>query len=520
MNFANKAAKVSLSVLSILGYGYFVFAAGPFAAGTQLDPDCSPYINNDPLQGIDTDCTVTTSGWSLGGNTGTTAGINFIGTTDAQDFVIKTNNIQIATFGQNGNVAIGSANAGYVASAPVASGENSFAFLAGIASGDYSISAGISGTEASGVASIAFGQANTASGVGSIVLGGDSNIASGLQSFAMQQGNTASGLDSTAFGAGTTASGTLAVAFGDSTTASGVSATAFGLFAIASGSNSTAFGATTFARSYGETAFGVQNTDYTPTSATVFDSSDRLLSVGNGNGSPSDAFTILKNGKTGIGYDNFETTSSAALLQVNGDILQTGASSCSLVADADGVIACAPSDQNLKQDITNIDSGLSIINELRPVTYTFKDEKYGSGIQVGFIAQELETILPEVVTNGPEYKSVNYGLITPLLTKAIQELDLKISSMESIAGGMNQSQIAEWLGTITNGIAQIFAEKIQTNELCVGDRCMTEDQFNKVFDLIDQSEIQTPEPDLTPTLDSVPSDPEPQPEPTPDINVI
>jgi hypothetical protein len=48
------------------------------------------------------------SGWSLTGNAGTTAGTNFIGTTDAQDFMVKTNGNQIALFGQSGNVTIGS----------------------------------------------------------------------------------------------------------------------------------------------------------------------------------------------------------------------------------------------------------------------------------------------------------------------------------------------------------------------------------------------------------------------------
>ena len=48
------------------------------------------------------------SGWGLTGDSGTTAGTNFIGTTDPTDFMVKTNGNQIALFGQNGNVAVGS----------------------------------------------------------------------------------------------------------------------------------------------------------------------------------------------------------------------------------------------------------------------------------------------------------------------------------------------------------------------------------------------------------------------------
>ena len=47
------------------------------------------------------------SGWSLTGNSGTTAGTNFIGTTDAQDFVIKTNGTEAMRIGTNQRVGIG-----------------------------------------------------------------------------------------------------------------------------------------------------------------------------------------------------------------------------------------------------------------------------------------------------------------------------------------------------------------------------------------------------------------------------
>ena len=45
--------------------------------------------------------------WSLTGNAGTTAGTNFIGTTDAVDFVVKTNNAEVARVTSGGKVGIG-----------------------------------------------------------------------------------------------------------------------------------------------------------------------------------------------------------------------------------------------------------------------------------------------------------------------------------------------------------------------------------------------------------------------------
>ena len=46
-------------------------------------------------------------GWSLNGNAGTTVGTNFLGTTDAQDFAIYTNNVERMRVQSGGNVGIG-----------------------------------------------------------------------------------------------------------------------------------------------------------------------------------------------------------------------------------------------------------------------------------------------------------------------------------------------------------------------------------------------------------------------------
>jgi hypothetical protein len=81
-----------ISLLSIVGYGFFVFAAAPtggYVPGQTNNPACAPG---------DVDCFVQ-PGWLLTGNAGTNATNNFIGTTDAQDFVIRTDNEQVAKFG-------------------------------------------------------------------------------------------------------------------------------------------------------------------------------------------------------------------------------------------------------------------------------------------------------------------------------------------------------------------------------------------------------------------------------------
>ena len=101
------------------------------------------------------------------------------------------------------------------------------------------------------------------------------------------------------------------------------------------------------------------------------------------------------------------------------------------------------SDIGLKENIKTIDSGLSVVNKLNPVTFDWKNKKKGSNS--GFIAQEVEKLLPDDV-EGKDFntdypsgrigdvienedkgfnnlgKSINMGGIVAHLTKAIQEL--------------------------------------------------------------------------------------------------
>ena len=132
----------------------------------------------------------------------------------------------------------------------------------------------------------------------------NSQVASGSYSTVIGKGNTASAVYSTAIGQFNTASGAYSTALGGDNNASGYNSTAFGGFNTASGRDSTVMGLYNTAQSNGETALGIYGTTGTGSAATIV-ATDRLLNVGNGTSSfPSDAFTILKNGNTGIGNNN------------------------------------------------------------------------------------------------------------------------------------------------------------------------------------------------------------------------
>ena len=82
------------------------------------------------------------------------------------------------------------------------------------------------------------------------------------------------------------------------------------------------------------------------------------------------------------------------------------------------------SDERLKSDIETIDNALDKVMSMRGVSYTKQAEN-----GIGVIAQDIEKVLPEVVTDG-EYKSVAYGNIVGVLIEAIKEQQKQIDELK------------------------------------------------------------------------------------------
>ena len=128
---------------------------------------------------------------------------------------------------------------------------------------------------------------------------------------------------------------------------------------------------------------------------------------------------ISSTGNVGIG-----TATPAQKLDVSGTIhaLNLNGGATSLSTDASGNIIRTPSDERLKCQIASIDNPLEKVMQLHGVSYNFIDaERFGSDRQMGFLAQDLEQVIPETVSSGGEYKSVNYQEITALLAEAMKE---------------------------------------------------------------------------------------------------
>ena len=93
------------------------------------------------------------------------------------------------------------------------------------------------------------------------------------------------------------------------------------------------------------------------------------------------------------------------------------------------------SDRRLKRNIVDTDvNALNKINQLKMVAFDFI--RTGKHEEIGLIAQEVESVLPSVISKNPEkeddYLHIDYVAIVPYLIKSIQELNQKIEEMEKI----------------------------------------------------------------------------------------
>jgi hypothetical protein len=115
----------------------------------------------------------------------------------------------------------------------------------------------------------------------------------------------------------------------------------------------------------------------------------------------------------------------------------------------DGTVSSL-SDVRIKKDITSLSDGLSIVNQLRPVTFKYNNDSSHTDVgdigdaddilRYGFVADEVKTVAPQYVTEGKgvvngnpvtDFKSLSMMRLIPMLVKALQEADDKIDALEA-----------------------------------------------------------------------------------------
>ena len=92
------------------------------------------------------------------------------------------------------------------------------------------------------------------------------------------------------------------------------------------------------------------------------------------------------------------------------------------------------SDERLKKNIMEIadSAALKDVLALQPVTYDWKNPASGAGTQLGFIAQQVEKVVPELVTTNASttFKAVDYAKVAPLLVGAVQAQQAQIDAQQ------------------------------------------------------------------------------------------
>ncbi len=92
----------------------------------------------------------------------------------------------------------------------------------------------------------------------------------------------------------------------------------------------------------------------------------------------------------------------------------------------------SPSDLRLKHSVRDLQSALTTVMALRPVRYEYNERP---GEHIGLIAQEVQEVLPELVTVDPVGEqgmlSLNYDELIPVLIKAIQEQQVQIAAQQA-----------------------------------------------------------------------------------------
>lgn len=146
-------------------------------------------------------------------------------------------------------------------------------------------------------------------------------------------------------------------------------------------------------------------------------------------GTETNGINILENGNVGIGTNNPTTK-----LYVNGDITANS--------------IAGTSDIRFKTNIRPVQNALFKVKALKGVYFNwnqkdFPEKEFGSQDELGFIAQEVEKIVPEIVSKDKskeEYRSVKYDKLVALLVEAIKEQQKEIDSLTKKVDKLSKSK--------------------------------------------------------------------------------
>ncbi len=237
-----------------------------------------------------------------------------------------------------------------------------------------------------------------------------------------------------------------------------------------------------------------------------------------GNGTQSDTvqtnpyLDAVSTGKIGIATIPTTYTLEVGNSSVSGAVAQftNGTGSCRINPTTTS-LDCS-SDERLKTNIKDLDNTLEALLNVRTVTYNWNSAPNASK-QTGFLAQDLKQHFPQLVSQDSNgFYSVNYAGMTPLLTKAIQEINTNITDISDLTRENSwRDALIEWFADAANGIRSLVVQ----DEICVDSQCLNSDDIRFLLELkAEQQGSGAPqEPEPTPIPEEVPAEELPSEEP-------
>ena len=162
----------------------------------------------------------------------------------------------------------------------------------------------------------------------------------------------------------------------------------------------------------------INSSGYVMINTTSLHSTNARLYVNGANSSVA-GIAVLNNNDSGTIYSMYVLDSSGSLI---GGISNNGSSTTFATS----------SDYRLKENINYDWNGTEKLKQLKPAQFNFINN--GDETVEGFIAHETDSIAPYAVVgekDGEEMQSMDYGRITPILVKAIQEQQTQIEALQA-----------------------------------------------------------------------------------------
>lgn len=302
------------------------------------------------------------------------------------------------------------------------------------------------------------GSGNTATGWDALYfnLSGSKNTATGI---AALEGNVT--------GTGNTATGVGALANngkGETNTANGLNALYFN-----SGNDNTAIGAYALQ----DNGTGSSNIGIGFEAGFYLTTGSNNIEIGN-QGAPADASTIR------IGTEGTQTAAYVA-----GIFNSTITGGCAVMVANTGQLGCITSSARYKREVMDMGDASDKLMKLRPVTFVYKADQTGTR-QYGLIAEEVETVYPELVVHNADGKveSVAYQILPTMLLNEVQK---QARANQALTRQLEQKD--QEIAALERQVAAIQKKNLEIEALAAR------------LDLLER-QTHAPEPDTVPIYDA------------------